>query len=605
MTDNMLTARTMIDAKPVRLLKRSISLAGCFAFALALGGCQTTSPQQDSAAAIADKTAQAPLSTSLSSSYLMARHAIVRNDLPSATDFFSASLRHDAGNLALLRHSFLTHYQSGNIDQASAIARRMEALNVMMPLASEPALIEAALANDWKAVVALSDLLSQSDTSLIIAGVSRSWALFAQGQFGGAVAEMSQTSALLRDELGLTPIFMELQIAYLLEAAGKTSEALAQLDTMQALQAYPPHIQLSIAGAYHRLGRTAYAQTMLSQNLSTTFDVPAIITSFADGTNPLLHPMTVNRGLAQALLDTSWLDTEKSIRSLLLARAQLSLIIQPDYDAAHFVVAQEYYTLGQGDEAQNHLSQLANHSPYYQPGQLMKISYLRQSGAHDAALALARQLSQAAPRNQRLRLVEADILRSIGQCGDAVPLYKTLLNGLFDDARLHRNLAICLEQTATSTKEEDEAERYFLSSLERNPDDAFTLNYLGYWYADTNRNLDKAISYIQKAVDIQPSSGFFVDSLGWVYYRLGEYDKAVELLERAIQLEPLDAVITEHLGDAYWHVGRRFEARYKWQLALQQSDDTEMTERLAEKLQKADMPDGNPLEYETQDNARQ
>ena len=189
-------------------------------------------------------------------------------------------------------------------------------------------------------------------------------------------------------------------------------------------------------------------------------------------------------------------------------------------------------------------------------------------------------------------------MRSIGQCANAVPLYKALLDSAFDDSRLHRNLAICLEQSATSKEEEDEAETYFLSSLERNPDDAFTLNYLGYWYADTNRNLNKAISYIQKAVDIQPSSGFFVDSLGWVYYRLHDYDKAVTLLERAIQLEPLDPVITEHLGDAYWQVGRHFEASYKWQLALQYSDEAEMTKRLEEKLRAAEMPNGNPLQYE-------
>ena len=598
MTHRTLTARKITDAKPFRFFQRSAILASCFAFTLALSGCQTTSIEPVSAAYQGDNGTDVPLSTSLASNYLMARHAILGNDLPSATEFFSASLRHDGDNLALLRHSFLTHYQSGNIEQASDIARRMEALNVIMPLASEPALIEAALADDWKAVVALSDILSQSDTSLIIAGVARSWALFAQDQFAGAVAEMSQTADLLKDELGLTPIFMELQIAYLLEAAGKDSEAVIHLDNLRAIQSYPPHIQLSIAGAYHRLGRKARAKDLLSTTLSSTFDVADVIENFANEASPLLRPMTVKRGLAQAVLDTSWLDTEKSIRSLLLARAQLSLIVAPDFDAAHFVVAQEYFTLDQGEAAQSHLAQIPLNSPYYQPAQLMKISYLRRAGDHDGALDLARNLSDAAPLNKRLWLVEADILRSIGQCANAVPLYKALLDSAFDDSRLHRNLAICLEQSATSKEEEDEAETYFLSSLERNPDDAFTLNYLGYWYADTNRNLDKAISYIQKAVDIQPSSGFFVDSLGWVYYRLRDYDKAVTLLERAIQLEPLDPVITEHLGDAYWQVGRHFEASYKWQLALQYSDEAEMTKRLEEKLRAAKSEDGNPLQYE-------
>ena len=84
----------------------------------------------------------------------------------------------DDNNVVLLRHSFITHYQSGNINEAAEIARRMESLNYTMPLAQEPALIASALSEDWDAVAALSDILSQSDTSLIVAGVARAWALF-------------------------------------------------------------------------------------------------------------------------------------------------------------------------------------------------------------------------------------------------------------------------------------------------------------------------------------------------------------------------------------------------------------------------------------------
>ena len=575
--------------------KRGITLAGFFVgISLVLSGCQTTTQPTASPEIIAQP---APLSDSLSSNYLMARHAIYGNDLPSATDFFTASLRKDDKNLALLRHSFLTHYQSGNIDQAAEIARRMESLNFIMPLASEPALIEAALSNDWEAVAALSDLLSQSDTSLIIAGVAHSWALFAQGQFAGAVSKMSQTADLLQNDVGLTPVYMELQIAYLLEAEGKYDEALTYLETLRAIGAYPPHIQLSIAASYHRLGKTEQAKTLIETHLSPSFDVAEIIRHFADGTSPLLQPITVRRGLAQALLDTSWLDTEKSIRSLLLARAHLSLIIAPDFEAAHFVAAQEYLALGQMTPATRHLAAISTNSAYYLPSKLILISYLRRNERQDEALELAQGLRLERPYNARLLLVESDILRTIDQCGAAIPLYKSLLNGQYDDARLHRNLAICLERSATNQAEEDEAESYFLSSLDRDPNDAYTLNYLGYWYADSNRNLDKAIDYIKRAVNLRPNSGFFVDSLGWVYYRLQDYDLAVEWLEKAIQLEPLDPVITEHLGDAYWRVGRQFEAVYKWQLALDQADEADMRDRISEKITAAQAK-GNPLSDE-------
>ena len=559
-----------------------------------LSACQTTNNQ--TITANGTDVNDAPLSESLSSNYLMARQAVYQNDLPSATDFFTNSLVKDDNNIALLRHSFLTHYQSGNIEQAAEIARRMESLNVTMPLAQEPALIESALAEDWGGVSALADILSQSDTSLVIANVAHAWALFAQGQFAGAISQMSQTANLLQNELGLTPAFMELQIAHLLEVAGKTQEALAKLNSLGLIENYPPHIQLSIASAYHRLGDKRTAIEILEEYLSPSFDNGAIIASFKDESNRLLQPMTVRRGLAQSLLDTSWLDTEKSIRSLLLARAQLALIIQPDFEAAHFVIAQEYLALNQLSAAKIYLDNIEEDSSYHLPSQFMLTAYLRRTGEINQALDLVRALRSSRPYHDRLTLVEADILRSVDRCSEAAPLYNALLESRFDNSRLHRNLAICLERTAETKEDEALAEQYFLSSLARDPNDAFTLNYLGYWYADTNRKLEDAITYIKRAVELRPSSGFFADSLGWVYYRLENYDEAILWLEKAIQLEPLDPVITEHLGDVYWVVGRDFEAIYKWQLARKQATEDDMITRLDGKLSEAESQDGRPLE---------
>ena len=211
--------------------------------------------------------------------------------------------------------------------------------------------------------------------------------------------------------------------------------------------------------------------------------------------------------MSQSLLDTSWLDTEKSIRSLLLARAQLALIIQPDFEAAHFVIAQEYLALNQLSAAKIYLDNIEEDSSYYLPSQFMLTAYLRRTGEINQALDLVRLVSSSRPHHDRLTLVEADILRSVDRCSEAAPLYNALLESRFDNSRLHRNLAICLERTA-ETKEDEAAEQYFLSSLARDPNDAFTLNYLGYWYADTNRKLEDAITYIKRAVELRPSSGF-------------------------------------------------------------------------------------------------
>ena len=73
---------------------------------------------------------------------------------------------------------------------------------------------------------------------------------------------------------------------------------------------------------------------------------------------------------------------------------------------------------------------------------------------------------------------------------------------------------------------------------------------------------------IERAVAAEPGSGYIVDSLGWVLFKLGRYEEAVEHLERAAELMPIDPVVNDHLGDSYWAVGRRTEAQFMWRRAL-------------------------------------
>jgi len=86
--------------------------------------------------------------------------------------------------------------------------------------------------------------------------------------------------------------------------------------------------------------------------------------------------------------------------------------------------------------------------------------------------------------------------------------------------------------------------------LKFDPEHAHALNYVGYSWADQGENLEKAREYIEKAVSLLPKDGFVRDSLGWVYYKMGEYAKAVEELKRARALSADDPTIHEHLGDA-------------------------------------------------------
>src|SRR5207302_9406593 len=108
------------------------------------------------------------------------------------------------------------------------------------------------------------------------------------------------------------------------------------------------------------------------------------------------------------------------------------------------------------------------------------------------------------------------------------------------------------------------AEADLLHALELQPEQPLVLNYLGYSWVDKGLKLNDAMRMIQRAVDLRPNDGYIVDSLGWAFYRLGNYPQAAQQLEKAVELRPQDPTINDHLGDAYWQTGRAEEARNQW-----------------------------------------
>ena len=123
-------------------------------------------------------------------------------------------------------------------------------------------------------------------------------------------------------------------------------------------------------------------------------------------------------------------------------------------------------------------------------------------------------------------------------------------------------------------------------AIELNPKNAAALNYLGYTWAEMGVQLDEAEDLIQRALKIQPNDGFYIDSLGWVYYQKGDYPRAVEQLERAVEITVDDPTIIEHLADAYEKAGRPIAPLARYREALKHSKENDQIKRIREKIQR-------------------
>jgi Flp pilus assembly protein TadD len=114
----------------------------------------------------------------------------------------------------------------------------------------------------------------------------------------------------------------------------------------------------------------------------------------------------------------------------------------------------------------------------------------------------------------------------------------------------------------------DEAAAVFDQILKIRPDDANTLNYLGYMYADKGIKLAQARQMLERAVALDPQNGAYLDSLGWVCFRMNDLREAEKFLSRAAAKIPSDATVQEHLGDLEARRGQMAEAVVHWKRSL-------------------------------------
>lgn len=207
----------------------------------------------------------------------------------------------------------------------------------------------------------------------------------------------------------------------------------------------------------------------------------------------------------------------------------------------------------------------------YVPAQIRQAAMLAKQGK----LAEARQhLGQIPVQNnqQRVQVVvaEAQLLRDAKAYGEAFELLSKALSMLPNYPDLLYDHAMAAEKLGKI----DVFEQDLRKLIQIKPDYAHAYNALGYTLADRSERLDEARQLIEKALELAPDDFFIMDSLGWVYYRMGQFEKAEDTLKRAY-IGQHDPEIAAHLGEVLWAMGRHEEAEKIWSAALKEKPGDE------------------------------
>jgi tetratricopeptide (TPR) repeat protein len=537
----------------------------------------------------ADNSAQFPTkgdlkSLTVSGAYLAARHASVERDAASATTFYLSALRTDPKNNELLDRAFISSLADGDIDEAVKLADRILTVDKSNRVAR---LVVGVRDLKQKKYAAASMNINQSVRGPItdlVATLLSGWATYGAGDIKTALANVDKLAG-----PEWYPIFKDLHTGMMLELAGKEKDAGMRLERAYKLE----DSMLRVADDYARwLSRNKDAASATA--VYEAFDKklprhPLVLEALRESkAGKKLSPLvdSPQAGAAEALYGIGATLTRHGGEDLALVYLQLALYLTPNHPMALLSLADLYESVKKPTMAIKIYERVPASSPLKRNAQIQLATDLDAVDRSDEAIKILKAVAAEDPKDAEAVMALGNIERGRKKFADCAQTYSQGINDL--PAPDEKNnwvyyyyRGICEERSKQWTK----AEADMRKALDLQPEQAHVLNYLGYSWIDQGVKLDEAMKMIKRAVDQRPDDGYIVDSLGWAFYRIGNYEDAVKTLERAIDLKPEDPTINDHLGDAYWRVGRTLEAKYQWAHARDLKPEPEDLPKIEAKIE--------------------
>lgn len=532
----------------------------CSALALALFACAPLSARQQERSAL--------------DLYMQARVADASGAGGVALQSYSAALLAEPGNAVIANRALRQAIENGERKVALEAARQLEGTGTLP--ADVPLLLlgERLQAGDVSGARAQADRIEADGNLGFLVPVLRGWIAIAARQ----ADPIREFEAARKSGLGVGFINQQRALAEL--SGGNMDSGIALIKSIVPGDGRPGLARLLGAAVLQRKGQKAAALDLLEGSDPTVALAREQLTSG----KPIGGAVdTPTRGVAffYASLASDLVRDRATAFALTLAR--YAQFLDPQSPFVALSAAQALAANGLDEEALAALGTVRAGTAYAPLADESRLALYERLGRGSDAVALATTLASGSTRAvDHVRL--GDLLSRLERRDEAASAYQRAIDAP-DQAGAPATWGLWMLKGSALAQHGDWANgRVALrKAVELGPDQPTALNYLGYSMLERREDVPEALRLIARASALRPGDTAITDSLGWAYFLSGDYDKAVSTLEKAVDMEPVEPTISEHLGDAYWRAGRKVDARYTWRAALLLADEKDAA-RLEDKI---------------------
>jgi tetratricopeptide (TPR) repeat protein len=531
---------------------------------------------------------------SLYGDFLVATYAGNTRDSRVAAARYLAALQADPTNPTLLERAFIFSIAAGDMDQAVKLSPRVMAANPESDLAHLIQGVYALKMNDYAAAKTAFTAAHPAGDPDLMARLNLAWTAVGAGDAATARALVNPKGAPGAD------VFLAYHRARLEEALGDAAAADASYAAAdKATGGKSLTVALAYATWLQATNRAPDAEKILQNFLDTAPGNPvgiSAITRLRNGKPIARRIETAQQGAAEGFYGLASAVGDEEAADAAIVYLRLAQYLDPSHDGALAYLGGAMERAKRTDEAIALYRDVPETSPFYVTAEVSAADLLDDSGRTEEAIKILRHLERDPATSALAASALGDVYREAKDWPAAVEAYSRAIertgpNFAADDWPLFYARGIANERA----RRWDAAEADFKQALALKPEQPLVMNYLAYSWIEHGTHIEEALKMLQRAVDLRPDDGYIIDSLGWAYYRLGQYDKAVEVLESAIQFSPYEATLNEHLGDAYWKIGRKREAQFLWRHAIKLKPEEDRIPILQAKM-KSGLEAGEALE---------